>query len=831
MTLFFIVCFFLAESTSLYATHAMGADLTYQRVAPGYYTITLKFYRDCDGIQAPQDVDIDCISTSCGVTESRTLVKVGGPTLVPTACNMQTTCQGGALYGAEEHIYSLTVPLDSTCTDWKFAFSVCCRNGAISTLASANTYDLYIEANHSDMSSGIYNSSPVFGSLPIVVACVGETVHYNHGVYEIDGDSLSFSLVNGLHDPNTIVPYVNGLSGANPLFTTNPITIDSKTGAIEFIPSQVQVGVLSVLVREYRNGIEIGTVTRDIQLLTVNCLTNSAPIASGIDGTANSMGTTGLFSTTVPEGSPFCFDVATYDAEGNNLTIDNVSPNGSTFSVDPLTNTATFCWTPTNADIGTHLLTIIVEDDGCDYVAKNSYVYAIEVAAIPCFLNGVVNYWDDENKLLAGIAGNNETAIHVAANNCGLEVPSTTASFTDAAGSFSHDMSLGNLLHLNRDVDNANCNPSWGVIEANDAFLANVFALADSNFVPNPYQVIAMDVDMNGRVDSLDVEQILDRSISTICEFNQAWTIPNSSPAKDWRFTEKNIANGADYMISSSFPASDNVGYSNTLVPSVPNCLDVTQPGACSSWDTVQVQACLLGDVDGNWNATSNAPIFKGTPFAFTMNLTQAAMTIVNGECVYTVDIMQGIPSAIKSFNFDIDYDESQISLVNIIPGNSMLTEGKIKWNTVGSERALVGAFANKFNGVTPSGPLFSLQFTSVNNFISTSDFTSVQVRKNGSNSDVLVEGMTTLCSTTSNDDIIRSTVTINPNPASGQTIIDYRSYPNEINTITLWNTQGQLVRTIQPTNSGITELSVNDLSAGVYILRMNEIGFRILVL
>ena len=41
-----------------YATHAAGLEITYEvdSLNPGCYTVTVKFYRDCDGISAPGDV-------------------------------------------------------------------------------------------------------------------------------------------------------------------------------------------------------------------------------------------------------------------------------------------------------------------------------------------------------------------------------------------------------------------------------------------------------------------------------------------------------------------------------------------------------------------------------------------------------------------------------------------------------------------------------------------------------------------------------------------------------------------------------------------------------
>ncbi len=834
LVLAIIFCLVLT-SNKTFASHAMGADLTYECLGGNDYKVTLKFYRDCEGIAAPASATIDINSVSCGQSiPNLALTQIVGPNLVPTVCASQpSTCQGGTLYGAQEFIYEATVTLPASCQDWVVSYGVCCRNAAITTITNAQNYDLYIETSIDNSTASICNDSPVFGSLPILVACVGEPLNYNHGVYETEGDSLEFSLASGLDNATTVIPYAPPLSGTTPLFSSTPITINPLTGAISITPSIAQVGVISVLVEEYRNGVKIGDVTRDIQIAVVDCMGNSAPIVSGINGTADLSGTTGSYSMLVAPGNSFCFDLAAFDAEADNITLTSIVPSGATFTSNPLTNTATFCWSPTAADIGIHLLTVTAEDDGCTFIAKNSYVYAIKVTnnAPPCQLTGKVNYWNDTNRILAGLPGNNETEVYASNSSCGLMVPSSTPTIVDANGEFVHDMINGDFLHINREVDNTNCDPSWGVIEANDAFLANVFANNDPNFVPNPYQVIAMDVDMNGVVDTLDANQILDRSLSTICEFSQVWTTPILGPSKDWLFSDVNTAAGLDYTISTNFPAPDSTGYSNSRVPNVPACLDADVVSNCFPSDVLNVQACLLGDVDGNWDAVVDAPIFfTNTPYDFVINLDLATAEYVDGECVFTVDVNGGLPGNLKSFNFDIDYDETTLSLLEILPGNSVSTNGRMKWNNTNPDKALLGAFANQYDGFVLSGPVFSLKFSAVNNTINPSDLGVIRVRKNGTASDILLEGMAVGC-TSSNEDLIRESVKINPNPATQSTVVNYASFQNEIKELTLWNTQGQLIRTMATNPSGQTEIQLSEYPAGVYILRVNEFGFRLLVL
>lgn len=357
-----------------FATHSMGADLTYEHITGNTYRITLKFYRDCAGISAPTTPNINISSNGC--TASSIMLNQVGFRILPTSCGTTSSCFGGTLVGAEEYIYQRLVTLDPNCTDWKFSWQLCCRNNAITTLQNPGSHNFYIEAQLE--TPALNNNSPEFTGLPVIYVGVGQNVIYNHGVTDPDGDQLLFSLVNGLQGAGQPVTYSGGLSGTQPLVTAGPTTINANTGQVTFTPSIAQVGVISVKVEEFRNGIKIGEVTRDMQII-VAPNSNTPPIVSGINGTATSAGTTGAYTISVQSGSQFCFDLQAYDAQGNAITLNATMPPAATFISSPGSNAAQFCWTPTASDIGTHLLTVFAEDNGCPYPGNSSYVYYIEV--------------------------------------------------------------------------------------------------------------------------------------------------------------------------------------------------------------------------------------------------------------------------------------------------------------------------------------------------------------------------------------------------------------------------------------------------------------------
>ena len=66
-------------------------------------------------------------------------------------------------------------------------------------------------------------------------------------------------------------------------------------------PTNLEITVMAVLVEEYRNGVLIGAVERDIQFTIIDC-NNIIPTLSGINGTNS-------FSQTVCAGTQTCFDI------------------------------------------------------------------------------------------------------------------------------------------------------------------------------------------------------------------------------------------------------------------------------------------------------------------------------------------------------------------------------------------------------------------------------------------------------------------------------------------------------------------------------------------
>lgn len=367
------------------ATHIMGGDFSYVCQGGGTYAINLRLFRDCDGISLGSTAFVTLSSPTCG-NVNVTLNNLGGPIdRTPYCPGEQTACDGGSgQHGIQEYFYRGTVTLSGNCNDWTMSWSSCCRNFAITTLANPGSEGTYIDAQ---LDATICNNSPAFNNDPTFFMCANQENRYNFGAVDTEGDSLIYSFIDCRDGATTPVVYNSGLSGTNPLVASTQ-TINLQNGEIRIIPTIAQIGVICIKVEEYRNNQKIGEITRDLQFIVTDCATNTLPILSGINGTADSTGYTGAFSIDVCANEETSLLIQGFDAEAvpsvqiQNLELEwNYGIQGASFVVDynlpyPV---GEFKWTPTSADVGTHYFFVAANDDACPVLGTNIFAYQVNV--------------------------------------------------------------------------------------------------------------------------------------------------------------------------------------------------------------------------------------------------------------------------------------------------------------------------------------------------------------------------------------------------------------------------------------------------------------------
>ncbi|MEL6845106.1 MAG: hypothetical protein AAFP02_18015, partial [Bacteroidota bacterium] len=291
------------------ATHFAGGEITYEHLNGNSYRVTMKLFRDCDGINFGSSQTIRLSPSTSGSSfrvfeQSRSDITVLCPGQV-------APCNNGGFGGIQEIIYSgiqtfNTLPPGQVYT---MSYSTCCRNNDITTLFSPGSNSWYISSTL-DPNLSIRNTSPVFLNPPytFLVVCAGQSVSISPNAFDADGDALQYSLTNCLQGATQTVTYRSGFSGASPLATASGVNVDPFTGLVTFTPTQAQVGVVCILVEEFRNGVKIGEIVRDIQVNIAAC-TNAPPVVAPIT------------NKIVAPGTTLCLNVSATDADNNNITL------------------------------------------------------------------------------------------------------------------------------------------------------------------------------------------------------------------------------------------------------------------------------------------------------------------------------------------------------------------------------------------------------------------------------------------------------------------------------------------------------------------------------
>ncbi len=284
--LFLVVLIASATVNTARATHIAAAEITYAYTGtPNTWLLTMKAYRDCSGGTANlgQTASVCYASQSLafGSTVVLQLAPGSGDTLPPSPC-LPPTGQGQCY---QEYMYQGLVTLPATAPDWVFSWVSCCRNFAINNIQNPGGSGVLIRSGLNSQVAPT-NSSPVFSYIPINRFCIGNQFFYPQGAIDQDGDSLVFSLTDcedyngsctsgGFTAQN--IPWVAPNTAQQPFASQNGINFNTQTGMLTFIPTTQGVFNIAIQVDEYRNGIQIGYIRRDLQVNVVAACNNITP--------------------------------------------------------------------------------------------------------------------------------------------------------------------------------------------------------------------------------------------------------------------------------------------------------------------------------------------------------------------------------------------------------------------------------------------------------------------------------------------------------------------------------------------------------------------------
>lgn len=658
----------------VFATHAAGSDIKYRCLGGNQYEVEVTFFRDCGGVAEPSNITIRYKSVNGNHNLTKTANKVAGSSngleiTVPCATS-SSSCNSGPTTGIRKWIYRTTITLPSAQTDWVFSYSVCCRNCSITTISNpcASNSTLYVEALLNNLNAPC-NSSPTFSNIPIAFVCIGQNFNYNHGVIDPDGDSLSYSLIAPKTTSTSNVSFIPPASVSSPMATSTPFTINSTTGDINFTPSQIQIGVMAILVQEYRNGQLIGSVIRDMQVYTQTC-SNTIPTVSGINGTSN-------YSINACAGQTTCFTVNSLDVDASQtvtMTTNNGIPSASYTITGGARPTLTFCWTPTNADINLlpKTFTVTVRDDACPTNGIQTFSFNIYVPSPILSISGTnIGCNGDSTGTATATPANPGTYTYAWSNGdstasiSGLKAGTYSVIVTDPSSGCSATQSItltepGSMTLTTSATSNSCIGVSNGSISvgvgggtapytynwSNGAFSQNL-----TNAAAGTYTVTVTDSKGCSRTGSNTISPIysvaLNSSTTSVSCFGGNNGSAIATPSGGVSPYVYNWSNGANTATASNLTA----GTYTVTVTDANGCTaatsaTVSQPSAALSTSSTKTDVNCFGQATGGINITASGGT---TPYSYLWNnggTTASISNIADGSYTVTVTDAMGCTSS-----------------------------------------------------------------------------------------------------------------------------------------------------------------------------------------
>lgn len=420
--LFLFTCISVGQ---LFASHIVGGDFSYRHISGDTYELKLKMYRDCSS-QSPFDQTL-----TIGIFDKATNTRIKNITLprsVIYPIRYNTSCINPQLRCVETGIFkgqfTMTATQFNNTAGYYVSWERCCRNNIIKNIVSPGNTPMafYMELPSPYPGGGglQINNSPEFTRDPLSYLCINEPFKYDFKTIDVDGDSLRFSIITPLAGGNT-----SGGGGGNPgpVSVSGPyddiiwqntygpstgkylngapdLAVEATKSVIYLVPKQIGVYVISILCEEYRDGVKIGEVRRELQLEVIVCPPRFKPVIS-TSLTNNTM----LFTV----GQQSCFDLNGID--GNNTEIlkyrvdtagaYKLLSKGAFFNPADASGmsalTTKFCWTPIcplDTSDGT-FIDFILYDNSCpfsqDDTVRVNFQFQSVANAIPKIKTSLAN--------------------------------------------------------------------------------------------------------------------------------------------------------------------------------------------------------------------------------------------------------------------------------------------------------------------------------------------------------------------------------------------------------------------------------------------------------
>lgn len=311
-----LIGFLLVFGINLFATHNRAGEITFTHVSGLTYEFTVVTYT-----YSLSPADRPTLDINWGDNTSSTISRYQ-KTQLPNYVNLNVYKGTHTFSGNGSFTISVEDPN---------------RNGGVINIPNSINIPFYIETILNINPFIGPDNSPLLLNPPIDNGCVGFAFYHNAGAYDVDGDSLAYELVACRGESG------NFIQGFTFPAASQSFSIDPITGTISWINPLVQ-GEYNVafLIKEYRNGFLIGSITRDMQI-TIGSCNNNPPVIQQLVDTCVTVGDNLIF---LVKATDINNDVITLRATGGPI----VQTNNPASFPQPITGLgsvqSTFSWTP-----------------------------------------------------------------------------------------------------------------------------------------------------------------------------------------------------------------------------------------------------------------------------------------------------------------------------------------------------------------------------------------------------------------------------------------------------------------------------------------------------
>jgi len=300
MVLYFVV------TQDVLAEHIIGGEVKYECVSRDTVNRTVKFlitftmYRDSKSGGANFD-DNASFGIYRGANQSwlylQTIIVEKPTSISEVPIDTDNPCILVPVnVGVQKGIYTFMVTLPISNQNYMISYQRCCRNSTILNLINPGSTGAAFTTEINPTAQRSCNTTPNFTNFPPVVICVNRNINFDHSATDMDGDSLVYEFC-----PSLTAGGMDGVNGGDaqactgvtpaaancpppfddvtfrtPTFTASQpmgpnITIDIQTGLISGAPNLLGQFIVGVCVKEYRDGVQIGTLRRDFQFNVTTC--------------------------------------------------------------------------------------------------------------------------------------------------------------------------------------------------------------------------------------------------------------------------------------------------------------------------------------------------------------------------------------------------------------------------------------------------------------------------------------------------------------------------------------------------------------------------------